>query len=113
MQEQVLTQPVDPLGNAREFTIQLGEATSSVIQRLEQDGLIRSANALRTYLVYRGLDTTLQAGEYSLHPGMSIIEIAQALQDATPAEVDFNILPGWRIEEVAQVITYIRVEYYA
>lgn len=104
MQEEILTQPVDPFGNARDFTIQIGETTSSVIDRLKKEGFILNANAFRTYLIYRGLDTTLQAGKHTLHPGMNIIEIALALQDATPTEVDFNILPGWRIEEVAQAL---------
>jgi UPF0755 protein len=32
---------------------------------------------------------------------MSIVDIAHRLQDATPADVTFVILPGWRIEEIA------------
>jgi UPF0755 protein len=32
---------------------------------------------------------------------MSAIEIARELQDATPEEVTFVILPGWRMEEIA------------
>ena len=104
MQEEILTQPANPSGNPQEFTVQLGEATGSVIERLESEGLIPSSDAFRSYLVYRGLDTTLQAGRYMLDPGMNIIDIAMALQDATPAEVDFTVLPGWRIEEVAQAL---------
>jgi UPF0755 protein len=32
---------------------------------------------------------------------MSALDIAHELQDATPEEVTFNVLPGWRVEEVA------------
>jgi len=32
---------------------------------------------------------------------MSAIDVARELQDATPEEVTFVILPGWRIEEIA------------
>jgi UPF0755 protein len=35
---------------------------------------------------------------------MSPYQIAHALQDATPAQVKFNILPGWRAEEVAAAL---------
>jgi UPF0755 protein len=105
MQEEALTQPMNPIGAPIEFEIQLGEATGSVIQRLEQGGIIGSASAFRDFLVYRGLDTTLQAGYYTLNSGMNVIEVALALQDATPSEVSFRILPGWRIEEIAQALT--------
>jgi len=35
---------------------------------------------------------------------MTALEIAQALQDATPAEVTFRVLPGWRMEEIAEAL---------
>jgi UPF0755 protein len=36
---------------------------------------------------------------------MSPIAIARELQDATPEEVNFVILPGWRMEEIAASLT--------
>ena len=96
-----LTQPVDPGGAKRPFRIQLGEPTGTMIQRLQDEGIIRNAGAFRIYLQYSGLDTSLQAGDYELSPAMTAIQIAHALQDATPAVVVFRILPGWRMEEVA------------
>jgi UPF0755 protein len=102
LQEQTLSNPLDPNGLPRPFSIDFGESTASVIQRLENEGIIQSAQALRTYLVYKGLDITLQAGEYTLSPAQSPVEIAYSLQDATPSTVRFRILPGWRMEEIAQ-----------
>jgi UPF0755 protein len=67
--------------------------------------LIRSANAFRAYLIYSGLDTSIQAGDYKLSPAFSAIEIARKLQDASPEEVTFVILPGWRMEEIATSLT--------
>jgi cell division protein YceG involved in septum cleavage len=32
---------------------------------------------------------------------MSPLEIAHTLQDPTPKEVDFTVLEGWRLEEIA------------
>jgi len=75
-----------------------------VAERLEQEGLIRSGEALRVFLVYSGLDTTLQAGNYQLSPAGSAVEIAHQMQDATPDEVSFRILAGWRLEEVAAAL---------
>ena len=104
LQEQSLTRPVDLQGAPRPFRIELGESTASVIQRLYNDGLIASADAFRNYLLYSGLDTTLQAGDYRLSEAMNAIEIAHELQDATPEHVTFRILPGWRLEEIAAAL---------
>jgi UPF0755 protein len=35
---------------------------------------------------------------------MNSVEIAHSLQDATPSKVDFVILPGWRMEEIAAAL---------
>jgi UPF0755 protein len=83
------------------FTIATGEEPASVAARLEQAGIIRNADAFIAYLVYSGLDTGLQAGEFQLSPALAPMQIAQKLQDATPTQVKFVILPGWRMEEVA------------
>lgn len=96
-----LITPLDSNGLGRPFRIEQGEPVSSVTARLETDGIISSAEYLFDYLVYTGLDTTLQAGDFILSPALSMIDIASELQDATPEEVPFVILPGWRMEEIA------------
>lgn len=97
----LLTQPLDLNGAEQLFTVEPGESVASVASRLEDVGLIRDAEALRSYLIYSGLDTSVQAGEYKLSTAMSALNIALELQDATPEDVTFNVLPGWRMEEVA------------
>ena len=100
-----LTNPLDRNGAEQSFTVETGESVNSIASRLEIVGLIRNADAFRSYLIYSGLDTTIQSGEYTLSPAMSSIEIARELQDATPEEVTFIILPGWRMEEIAESLT--------
>jgi len=97
----LLTQPLNPNGGEQPFTIEPGESVLSIAIRLEEVGLVRSATAFRAYLIYTGLDTSIQAGDYLLSPALSIVDIARKLQDATPEQVTFVILPGWRMEEVA------------
>ena len=94
-----------------EFTIEPGESPYSVADRLEKERLIANVAALRNYLVYSGLDTTLQAGKFQISPKMSAIQIAWALQDATPSEVTFRILPGWRMEEIAEALPTSGLEF--
>lgn len=97
----LVTRPMKPAAGDQPFTVAVGEGAAAIAVRLEQAGLVRSAAAFRTYLIYKGLDTSIQAGEYVLSPALSPIRIAERLQDATPAQVKFVILPGWRLEEIA------------
>ena len=93
--------PADAGGASQSFTIAAGESVNSVGLRLEQAGLVNNAAAFRLYLIYSGLDTNLQAGDYDLSPAWNTLELAQKLQDSTPLDVTFVILPGWRAEEIA------------
>ena len=97
----LLTNPRDTNGGEQTFFIQEGESVNSIAYNLETTGFIRDAEAFRAYLIYTGLDTSIQAGEYKLSASMSAIEIARKLQDATSEEVTFVVLPGWRMEELA------------
>jgi len=97
----LLTRPLNVAGAEQSFTISVGESVNLVAYNLQEAGIIRDAEAFRAYLIYSGLDTSIQAGEYKLSPALSAIDIARALQDATKTEVPFSVLPGWRVEEIA------------
>lgn len=100
----LLTRPFDETGGEQTFTIEIGESVNSVAAHLQEVGLIRDAEAFRSYLIYTGLDTSIQAGSYKLSPTMSAIDIAHEFQDATSEEVTFVILAGWRMEEIAAAL---------
>ncbi len=97
----LLTISLNPNGGEQPFRIEQGESISSVATRLEQSSLIVSAQVFYDYVVYTGLDRTIQSGDYTLSPALSIIDLARELQDSTPEDVTFVILPGWRMEEIA------------
>jgi UPF0755 protein len=97
----LLTSPLNPQGTDQSFVIQSDESVFSIANNLDAMGLIKDAESFRAYLIYSGLDTSIQAGEYQLSPAMSAIQIAHELQDATSEEVRFSVLPGWRMEEIA------------
>lgn len=88
-------------GKEKTFVIEPGESINQISMHLELLGLIKNSRSFGLYLVWKGLDKTVQAGNFRLNPGMTSMEIANALQDATPEEVTFNILAGWRMEEIA------------
>ncbi|MBI9046417.1 MAG: endolytic transglycosylase MltG [Anaerolineaceae bacterium] len=96
-----LITPVNPAMGEINFNIVQGEEINSIIYRLEADGFIRNPVLFREYLIYSGLDRKIQAGEYSLDHALSPMDLARVFQDSTPKEIQFGILPGWRIEEIA------------
>lgn len=97
----ILAAPLDPNGIEQPFSIFAGETAFSVADRLQQTGIISNSQALLDYLVYTGLDLSMQSGDYNLSSALSIIDIARALQDSTPTDITFVILSGWRMEEIA------------
>ncbi len=101
LQSNDLLRPLDLQGEEQLFEVELGESIQSITGRLEQSGLVRSSGVLSDFLVYAGLDTKIQAGEYRLPPSVSALQIGRILQDATKTEVEFTVLAGWRREEIA------------
>lgn len=99
--EPYLTRPANPYGLDGPFKIGPGEGASEVAYRLAQEGFVPDGAAFRAYLIYSGIETRLQAGEFTLSPALSPLQIAARLQDATPTQVKFVVLPGWRMEEIA------------
>jgi UPF0755 protein len=96
-----LVQPRDIAGTEQLFTITPGESVNSISIRLEEDNLILSAGTFRTYLSWTGMDTLIQPGTYRINPAQNGRDIAGILESATQTQVTFNILPGWRMEEIA------------
>jgi UPF0755 protein len=96
-----LSTPLDAQGQPHIFTIGMGESVNSIATRLEEERLITNSDTFRTYLVYAGMDIAIQAGKFQLSPAMTPVEIAHKLQNPVPDEVEFVILPGWRVEEIA------------
>ena len=84
-----------------EFEIESGQSIISIAHNLQQLGLIRNPEIFRIYLIYSGNDSKIQAGRYRFSQSMSPLEIANKLVDATPEDVTFVVLAGWRAEEIA------------
>ena len=97
----ILTTPLNPNGLEQSFYIEPGESIYSVANRLEESFIITDAQAFYDYVVYTGLDLTIQSGDYTLSPALSIIDITRKLQDATSTDINFVVLSGWRMEEIA------------
>lgn len=99
-----LHKPASPESPSVTFTIYPGESPFSVSERLEEAGLVSSARLFYAYIRYNDLGQKLEAGDYVLSPGMTIPEIAQALQHGKIKEITLTIPEGWRIEQLADYL---------
>lgn len=84
------------------FTVEPNENVYQILDRLQTAHLIQDTNSLRIYLKYSGLDKRILAGDHQINGGLTPIQIAQALTSQTNMLVQFTILPGWRMEEIAK-----------
>ena len=86
------------------FTVESGDSVNEIVSNLASNGLIRDAAGLRSYLIYKGLDTQILAGDYQLDCTSTAVEIAVTIRNIYQEEVVFVILPGWRAEEIAAAL---------
>jgi UPF0755 protein len=84
------------------ITVQTGETTAEVGDDLQNKGIIRNATAFRLWARIKGLDTNLEAGVYKkINSAMTISQIIDNLQQATPDDIQIHIIEGYRLEQIA------------
>jgi UPF0755 protein len=88
----------------QQFVVTQGESVAQIGGNLQQQGLVRDGDLFRLYVRYNNLDSTINAGVFTLRPNMNIQEIAQTLQRAVAAETQITIPEGKRMEEVAELL---------
>lgn len=76
------------------FEVRKGDTATSLAARLKEDQLIRNEALFKWYVKYKGLDTQIHQGTFSIKPPLTIAKIAQKLQDPTLEEVEITVIPG-------------------
>lgn len=100
-----LTSPAKPGLEQVELLVLEGSNASQVAAQLVELGVIDDPELLINYLHYRGLDRGIEAGSYLLSGSMSVVDIAQELQRATPEQNLFTIPEGWRAGQIVQALS--------
>jgi UPF0755 protein len=95
-------------GEIVEFEVPEGSTVTEVSQFLQADGLISQPFLFRLLVSQQGADDELQAGTYRLRTDMTMSEIIAILRQPRGGEageeVEFTIIPGDRLEQVAQMM---------
>lgn len=103
--QEELETPLNPEGAPVAFVVRQGETAGEIAANLEQAGLVSDAALFRWLVRYYDLGSRLEAGEYQLSPSMSMVEIAERLQDGRLQETTITIPEGWRLEEIAAYLS--------
>lgn len=85
----------------KDFLISKGSSASQIGNNLYRKGFIKSPFAFKIYLQLKGQSKGIQAGEYSLSPSYSLIQIVSELLKG-PTEIWVTIPEGLRKEEIAR-----------
>lgn len=93
--------PVATAEEVKDFLITKGSSASSIGNKLENEGLIRNSLAFKLYVQLTNRAGRIQAGEYSLSPRLSLIEVVGELLRG-PKEVWVTVPEGLRREEIAE-----------
>ncbi len=104
MHEPELAQPAGSSTTPVRFTITPGESADAIAANLAELGALDDQQLFRNYLRYHGLDSQLEAGEFTLSPQLTIPELAQTLSSAYAQDLELRFLEGWRSEEMARYL---------
>ncbi len=94
------SKPVSLDQTKKKIVVTKGLTLDKIAQKLEEEGLIRSATAFKFYIQFKGLSKNIKAGEYTLSPAEDLYKIAEKLLKG-PDLIWITLPEGLRIEEVA------------
>lgn len=92
--------PISANKNTQVFVVAKGDSVNNIGDKLQKEGLIRSALIFKIYARLAGLGQNIQVGAFDLSPNMSLKDIAGTLS-GKPLGTWVTLLEGWRDEEMA------------
>jgi UPF0755 protein len=92
-----------PPGPVR-ITIPPGQAFTTIVDRLEENGLLASPWAVRTYASMRGYDRFVKHGTYQFEPGEPPLDILGRLISGDVLMADVTIPEGFTIWDIAGAV---------
>lgn len=98
-------------GGDASLMVEPGQSLSRVADRLESDGIIRSAFDLRVYARLRGLADDIRAGEYALSAGLTPLDLLDRMVNGDVLIHQVRLPEGWTLDRaLALVQSHDRIE---
>ncbi len=83
------------------FKIERGESLTSIADRLNKKGILRSKTTFLGYLLFLGKNENLQAGIYEITSGMSIVDIVDKISNGRVSFQNITFIEGWPLVNFA------------
>ncbi|WP_418792296.1 endolytic transglycosylase MltG [Phosphitispora sp. TUW77] len=107
---EMLQPPADSgISSEKIVLVPKGTSTAGIANILKEQGLIRSSGAFRVYTYYRGLESSLQAGEFSLKTGMTVPDIVNLLAYGETVSLTFTIPEGYNLTQIADRLAEMKL----
>ena len=86
------------------FLVKEGENLFQIAENLEKEGLIKNRFFFNFYVLIKGGQDKLQAGEYFLSPSMNIAQIARKIISGETAKMTVTIPEGFTIKQIEELL---------
>ncbi|MEK7203526.1 MAG: endolytic transglycosylase MltG [Patescibacteria group bacterium] len=84
------------------FEVRKGEGADSVINRLEEEGLIRNEFLTKSFILFTGIHKKIKPGVYSIGPSYSVSQIFYEFAEGVKDEI--RIFEGFTVKEISEVL---------
>lgn len=98
-QHSALNQPLN-VPQEQLLDVPAGSTPSGVLNRLQNDGVIRDAFWLRLYWRFNLADQSLHSGEYRMTPGMDIEALFDVWKRKEVVQYNLTLVEGWNFRQV-------------
>jgi UPF0755 protein len=85
----------------RTFPVRRGESLGGIAERLQQEGLVRSALFLKVMARLTGTQGSYQSGYFRILPGDSAVDVHNLLVSGYQEQVKVTIPEGWTLKKIA------------
>lgn len=87
------------------FTVEKGESIDQLTKKLKENHIIRNQWLFKKYLVWKGIDKKVQAGNFQVIYPITLARVATSLKNAVNlGEKTITILPGWDLRDMADYL---------
>lgn len=91
------------------FSIAKGETMESVANRLEKQGIIRSALFLRVFAKARGSEQSFQQGNYAFARNLSAVQIHDLIVSGKQVNLRVTIPEGFTLSQIARHLESLQI----
>lgn len=94
-----------PVSQTTYFELAPGTSLRALAAKLQQQGLTTRPVYIIAYARITGISTRLQAGEYSIEPGMSVLDLLRKMQNGEVRLYNFTIVEGWTFRQMLDAMS--------